>query len=1046
MKNERSRRQFRLGTFPLALLLAATLAANPLRAADVTTVGDITTATNGTINLGGSNFPAEFGIRISGGVAIWDNGVGAEPLTPGTGTLTLGGDVTITTDDGSTPLTAGVYTTQNNLFKFETYDIAVTNETDGGMSAAFVYDSANPFSGTITGSGHYTSMAIGGGGKAFGMIFGNLATSSSSLLNVSDINGTITLTDSTINAISGDGGNAIGFLARDVRGSVRLGDINAISADGITRAGSAVGVEVGTVYGTLSVGDLTATSGNSGGGQANDARGMNLGGIANSGSVTVQSITSTTGTGTSGVMGYGINAGTIAGTLTTGTLTVDNQSTGQAIGIFTDENATGRIVMNGPTTITSVGTNNDWSATAFRAAADTGVGKRVASLQVNGPIDVTATDGVAFGLFAGSFENLTINNTTVTVTGDDGAAAVYTDGATGNSNVAILGNSKVVGTGGYSVYLGGVNDTLTFNATGNAGAGGTFNNGGAAFTGREIENLVFSGTNDPNDPNTYLFTAGSRFFRTNAITVAENAEVTMSSGAFDTTGVRAVIDGKYTSGGAETFIDLQGTSAAANITMNGTLTLQNTIGTSSSYAGTITGGRPLTKTGFGTQFLPGEVTVSAVDIRAGVLDFGGKVTGTTLNVANGATARFDGTKGSTFSGAGSLNTSGTLRVYGEAAAGTIGLDFGSAVSGLSNDQTVGRSQFTRWYYDAASYNVLSGNLDSAYMSDARVSTLMMHKWNTIWTASNDRLTQNLRYWQVRRPAYYRGQSQNKRNVLSGHSVWVNYVGRANQLDSNYYQGNRYLLTSDGVQVGFDIYSSRTTQLGIMFGYEREGSAILADRVKADDLYLGLYGARVFSSGCDLRGYVGYGHQSYDMTRWAEGFDGFNRHLSSFSGNTIEGTLELGRRLYCDSFISFRPVIALDFYNNEVDGAAEDGDRATAVGYSRTSLTQTYLRLGSDFQWNIRRLNFNAGGYYSVQLLGDGDSLETEVVSLGGGQAAGLYGTGLGSSVFTFTIGGQYYLCPSRRCAVFGNYYIDAFADRGSMPVQHTGMIGLQYRF
>jgi hypothetical protein len=58
---------------------------------------------------------------------------------------------------------------------------------------------------------------------------------------------------------------------------------------------------------------------------------------------------------------------------------------------------------------------------------------------------------------------------------------------------------------------------------------------------------------------------------------------------------------------------------------------------------------------------------------------------------------------------------------------------------------------------------------------------------------------------------------------------------------------------DGIQVGTDLYRTQREQFGILFGYEGGNATVANDWVKADDLYVGIYGARVLRSGTDIRG-------------------------------------------------------------------------------------------------------------------------------------------------------------------------------------------------
>ncbi|MGL6225825.1 MAG: autotransporter domain-containing protein [Thermoguttaceae bacterium] len=293
---------------------------------------------------------------------------------------------------------------------------------------------------------------------------------------------------------------------------------------------------------------------------------------------------------------------------------------------------------------------------------------------------------------------------------------------------------------------------------------------------------------------------------------------------------------------------------------------------------------------------------------------------------------------------------------------------------------------------------------------------------------------------------YRGQCEDscKKLGFSGQNAWVNYVGRYTELEAtNTLQaGQKNKLSSNGVQLGMDLYRDRCNIFGVLFGYEALKSEIAQDRVKGNDYYFGFYGARMMSGGFDLRGSLGYGHQTYKMDRFENGtalpVEGMYR--SSFSGNTFESSIDIGRRYYLNRCLSYRPMIGLDFYNNQVGSGTEDG----GLIFSDASLTQTFLRVGSDAQWRGRCFDLNGGLYYAYQMAENGNVLRTGASN---GTVGGFAnGAKLGNSVLTFNAGTQYYLNASKSWSLFGNYYGDIFCDRDGTPLGHTVFAGMNYKF
>ena len=607
---------------------------------------------------------------------------------------------------------------------------------------------------------------------------------------------------------------------------------------------------------------------------------------------------------------------------------------------------------------------------------------------------------------------------------NSGAATTFLDGdavtfaTTADTTINILGTQKTV------VEMKVANtDNLTIN--GNIIAEGTATTLTSNNSGKLIKShagtLTLNGFND--------FRGG-----------VEIAAGTLDGDIGQRTSLAFTGNGTYVAGVRDlTLTSLDGTSGTVEINWSD-LTVE-----SGSFGGIITGKAGLIKSGNDTLTLSGTNTYTGgTTVTAGTLDFAGKMTGTTLNVADGATVKFDGSKESTFSGNANFNSSGTLLVYGDAdknRPAMKGVEFGS-VTGLSDGLLVGQGQFTQWYFDTAASAVLWRLLSNSDMSDARLGALLMHNRQAVWSATNERLNQ---HEPLTATTNYRAQCNNKTN----NSVWGNYVGRSNKLQSSYngFQNENWDIASNGVQTGLDLFNSRSGQFGVMFGYENQTSDLRNDQVKADDYYFGFYGARRFANGFDLRGFIGYGHQSYDLTRYGVSGPDIFRHTAGFDGDTFETTLELGRTLNFNRCFSIRPVIAIDFYNNDIAGVNEDGNVATAVNYSDTSLTQTFLRMGASANRDLwSRLSLTCSAYYSRQLASNGDKLRTGVFSQQTQIWNGLSGSDLGNSVVTLNAGTQYYLNRTRTCALFGNYYADLYTDRAGSPAQHTAMAGLQWRF
>jgi outer membrane autotransporter protein len=169
------------------------------------------------------------------------------------------------------------------------------------------------------------------------------------------------------------------------------------------------------------------------------------------------------------------------------------------------------------------------------------------------------------------------------------------------------------------------------------------------------------------------------------------------------------------------------------------------------------------------------------------------------------------------------------------------------------------------------------------------------------------------------------------------------------------------LSREGIQVGSDLFRTRSMQLSMLFGTTSGRAHNKNDSIENDDIYLGIYGAKIFRNGIDIRRTFAYGWQDYDMSRVFEN----DAYLSSFKGKTTESNLELGKSVAFDRW-TLRPVFAVEVFTNNVNGASEkDG-----FTYDENNLTQVFLRTGADLSYRGKRFNIHSGMYYSYDVHGE----------------------------------------------------------------------------
>jgi predicted outer membrane repeat protein len=457
----------------------------------------------------------------------------------------------------------------------------------------------------------------------------------------------------------------------------------------------------------------------------------------------------------------------------------------------------------------------------------------------------------------------------------------------------------------------------------------------------------------------------------------------------------------------------------------------------------------------------------------------------TLNIDTGATLNTKGdTSANLITGAGKLNVvSGTTRTDKLTSTGTVNVDgrlllsdkdntakdltgngyifFENIDSLAENDSLLtvsGDNDFagtatavdtlgTGVKRDAKDYKVTKDGI--AHIADGYLAVASIHNFNVGYQAVQDHLISG----RARRLGFL-GQSEcdpcepagcnpcDPCGALVGsstRSAWVNYVGRNNQYQSSYNGREFWNTTSNGVQVGVDLYRTCKNQFGVLFGYEKSDSDMRTNSIDADDVYFGFYAAHVFRNGADARIVANFGWQNYDAIR--TNYDNTNRYASSFDGNTTELNLELGKRFHRSSSLSFRPVAAIDLYINDVDGSQERITHntgtpvAVALKYNGLSYTQAFLRIGSDFKLEGKRLTLNGGLYYAYDV--NDNKLKSTVSSVA--NTYNLYGSDLGRQVVTFNVGGSLKLGNS--FDVFGGFTGNAYVDRDGTPFQSTGYVG-----
>jgi hypothetical protein len=653
-------------------------------------------------------------------------------------------------------------------------------------------------------------------------------------------------------------------------------------------------------------------------------------------------------------------------------------------------------------------------------------------------------DAVAFhlnGTGAGSSANFT-GDATAEATGAGNAIAISGEGTI--TLAAISGNISATADSGNATGIDVSAATLSsaLTITGNVSA---VNTGGTALAVKAGSNdVVIEGTNDGTNDNEVtglVQTTGNlelKQFTNNG------GEFNAEAGSVKFTGTTTLANGEIKS---NTFTVGDGvTSLGSGLKLTGdgssamTFTTNNA-GNLSTLGLIDAGGQNVSVLGNGTASLMGK-------FNAGRLVVGGTAT-LESDLAN--VIKFDAYDVASFDGITGIDISNGAKLK------AVG---GAGVSSWSEEQLKNTEEFLNDAYtnnditaagDIENDLIFGGYLNGSYVDgsgihlaydafagfavqDTPLVAHLFHNKFTAWSAVRDRLISAQR----RGGAGYLGQEPcdpcNPCNPCdpcgsplgtAARTAWVNYVGRGTTYQDGQVNSN-WRIGTDGVQVGADLYRSRKTQIGLLFGYEGGKATLLDDEVKSNDAYVGFYGVRVFNNGADARFVFNKGWQNFDLSRASV-------KAASFDGETTEITAELGKRFYRGAW-SVRPVVAFDYYSSEL--AAFD-IAAFALSFQKSYFSQTFFRVGSDLKFEQGRFALNSGLYYSYDVYGD--TLKTEVVGAGT-----LQGSKLGRDVLTFNVGGSYLI--GKNLTVFGGYQGEAMLNASKNSVQHTGHVGGSVRW
>ncbi len=250
----------------------------------------------------------------------------------------------------------------------------------------------------------------------------------------------------------------------------------------------------------------------------------------------------------------------------------------------------------------------------------------------------------------------------------------------------------------------------------------------------------------------------------------------------------------------------------------------------------------------------------------------------------------------------------------------------------------------------------------------------------------------------------------------------------------------------GYKIGFDKRIFQNTSVGFQLGYSNPTLRQDDDRVEGSDFQFGIYGGSMVGNYIEMKGFIGFGHQTYKSNRnlylpgsivdWNPSVATHGR----FDGDTFNFSFEVSRPLFL-GFTILRPTIGLDSEHAFRYAFTETGDETMAMSFGRSSLSRTRARFGLSLETTtLDRAIFTGRLGYSC-LLGGNDYSEVDAqLAAFEVKSEKFRSVAVGKSYFEAGVGTRIFLNPVKTLALVGNYD----ATVGNRWAEHQGVVGFSY--
>ncbi|MDR0233299.1 MAG: autotransporter domain-containing protein [Zoogloeaceae bacterium] len=275
-------------------------------------------------------------------------------------------------------------------------------------------------------------------------------------------------------------------------------------------------------------------------------------------------------------------------------------------------------------------------------------------------------------------------------------------------------------------------------------------------------------------------------------------------------------------------------------------------------------------------------------------------------------------------------------------------------------------------------------------------------------------------------------------------AWGELIGRHESAD---YDGNAHGFTLEryGIALGVDRPVSPNSTVGATFQYTMPHLRQKTGNAKADDYELGLYNMTRLMDTFDLKAYLGYSYQRYNLTRTVSlpgksgRYEAFYEKLKgNTTGNAWSASLELTKPIEWRQDVRILPIVAFDFERARIRGYRESAGHS-ALTYGNISMGRTMFRFGLEGDLTLQNgLHVRPKLQYAMQVGGQKyPSVDVRFVggTLPNQRIADIWGSRIGRNYWNIGLGGSWKL-DSRGDRMFYLNYDGKVYDRAT---SHTAM-------